>query len=56
VDRNTIKPYNQISEIEFDKELGMSTKLLEKPCYLTKEEKVIAFIGVDDPIPYDLWL
>ena len=56
VNPDTIKPYNQIEAIKWNKEHGMSTRIVsEYKNFSDNSEITIAIIGVNDPIPYDLW-
>lgn len=52
VDPKTIEPYNQITHIKHNQSLGIVSILLED---LKDENSVIAFIGLEDEIPLDLW-
>ena len=54
VDKYTIEPYTQIADIKWCQEHGISTKLVEK-IEVFREEKEVAFIDIDDDIPYELW-
>lgn len=57
VDPATIKPYNQIEQIKYDLEIGMTVQL-EKKMYLFGDEpddNILAIIHNEDEIPYELW-
>lgn len=56
VDRDTINPFNQTAEIKWNKEHNISTKLVDKYTAFSNEAgNEIAFIGVNDEIPYSIW-
>lgn len=57
VDEDTIKPYTQTAEIEYNQSCGESTRLVDKLIlgHYDDEEHQVVFIGVDDKIPYELW-
>ncbi|WP_133014966.1 hypothetical protein [Clostridium cuniculi] len=52
VDRDTVEVYNQIARIKYNKEKGISTKLITGGILNGQE---VAFIDIDDEIPYELW-
>lgn len=52
VDKNTIRPYNQIAEIQHNQQLKMNTRLVR---YENHQEITIADISYTDEIPYDLY-
>lgn len=54
VDRNTIEPYSQIASIKYNQSIGMDTKIVDKIDPFN-EEKIVAYIGTGDKIPYELW-
>lgn len=55
VDKNTIEPYTQISEIKRIKEEGFDIELVEKPYFSESDKNIIAIIKHDEEIPYELW-
>lgn len=51
----TIKVYNQVSEIERNQEINMPTKLVKKFNLNLNDDDIIAIINPNDEIPYHLW-
>lgn len=56
VNPDTIEIYNQTSAIKLNQERGFNTKLVNKfDLFNEDENNVIAVIGIEDEIPYELW-
>lgn len=58
IDPETIKPYNQIEQIKYDLEIGMTVRL-DKKFYVFDDEapddNTLAIIHNENEIPYELW-
>lgn len=58
IDSETIKPYNQIEQIKYDLEIGMTVRL-DKKFYVFDDEapddNTLAIIHNENEIPYELW-
>ncbi len=58
IDPETIKPYNQIEQIKYDLEIGMTVRL-DKKFYVFDDEapddNTLAIIHNENGIPYELW-
>lgn len=55
VDGSTITPFNQISAIQHNQENNYDTKLVKHFSLFSEDEEEVAYIRVDDKIPYKLW-
>ena len=56
VDPDTIEPYTQIAKIKYNQSIGVDTMLVKDVLKDTNDkDNIIAFIGVNDEIPYKLW-
>lgn len=58
VDPETIKPYNQIEQIKYDLEIGMTVRLDKKmyPFGDAPDDNTLATIHNVNEIPYELWI
>lgn len=58
VDPETIKPYNQIEQIKYDLEIGMTVRLDKKmyPFGDEPDDNTLATIHNVNEIPYELWI
>lgn len=58
VDPETIKPYNQIEQIKYDLEIGMTVRLDKKmyPFGDAPDDNILATIHNVNEIPYELWI
>ena len=56
VDPDTIEPYTQIAKIKYNQSIGVDTMLVKDVLKETDDkDNIIAFIGANDEIPYELW-
>lgn len=55
VDSSTIVPFNQTAHIKLNQETRFDSKLVKSFALSSEDEEVIAYIKVDDEIPYELW-
>lgn len=55
VDSNTIEIFNQTAKIKWNQERNISTKLVDKYVLNDEDQKKIAFIDINDKIPFELW-
>ena len=55
VDKDTIEPYTQTAQIKYNQSIGIDSRVVKEIKYHGESEEIVAYIGVNDKIPYELW-